>query len=68
MRLGFFMILIIISAWVIHDGKKRGVGNKAYLWAVGTFVMLIVFLPVWLVVRPKLKVNRTTEDIDQPKL
>jgi hypothetical protein len=57
MILGFrligFVIAILLAAWVYQDAQKRGMTGIG--WAIGTFFICIIFLPVYLIVRkPKL--------------
>lgn len=52
--IGLF-IAFIVALWVFSDAKARGKsGGSAFLWFLGTFILLIIFLPLWLIVRPKL--------------
>lgn len=65
MRFIVYLILVAIAAWVYSDAVKRGKSSiEAVLWAVGTFLLLIVVLPVWLIVRPKL-VNQNHEPVPE---
>ena len=46
----FISILIPLVAgfWVYLDAKEKGrTDEKALLWGCGTFLLLIVFLPLW---------------------
>jgi hypothetical protein len=46
-------ILVAASAWVYSDAKTRGKGDgEALIWSILTFALLIVFLPLWLIMRP----------------
>ncbi|HHV80499.1 TPA: zinc ribbon domain-containing protein [bacterium] len=48
-------VVFFIAIWVYSDAKKRGKSRgSAFLWFLGTFLLLIVFLPIWLITRPKL--------------
>jgi len=48
------LILLIVAAWVFSDAKSRGKSTVgAFIWSLLTFILLIVFLPLWLIVRPK---------------
>jgi hypothetical protein len=39
---------------VFSDAKSRGKSTVgAFIWSLLTFMLLIVFLPLWLIVRPK---------------
>ena len=43
------LILSLIAWWVYIDARKRGRSEGvALFWAVGTFLILIIFLPLWL--------------------
>ncbi|HEX8834241.1 MAG TPA: hypothetical protein VF719_08570 [Abditibacteriaceae bacterium] len=43
------------SGWVAYDCGRRGrTGGETFLWSAGTFLALIIFLPVYLWVRTKL--------------
>ena len=67
MELLALVILLITSAWVFSDAKARGKsGGSAFMWSLGTFLLLIIFLPLWLIVRPKLSSELTV--IAKPKL
>lgn len=49
-----FIISIIASIWVYNDAKKRGKSSSsAFWWALGTLLIWIIFLPIWLIKRPK---------------
>lgn len=37
--------------WVYHDAKARN-GGHPLAWATSTFLALIIFLPLWLLMRP----------------
>ena len=49
-------IALIVAAWVYSDAKERG-SSSPILWAFGVFAMLIIFLPLYLIMRPSR--NRT---------
>jgi len=56
----FFLLANIISLaaalWVFYDSQKRGYTvGRGLLWAVGVFLVLIVFLPLYLVARKEKK-------------
>jgi hypothetical protein len=54
MKLIVFLISFIAAAWVFYDARSRGKGIVvAFLWCLGAQVLLIVFLPLWLFVRPE---------------
>lgn len=42
-------IAAAIAVFVYNDAKKRGM--KAVWWAIGTFLLCIVFLPLYLILR-----------------
>jgi len=44
-----FIGLILVSVWVHNDAERRG--NNATAWALGTFLLLIIFLPLYLIMR-----------------
>jgi len=49
-------IAFIAAFWVYTDAKNRGKSTgKAFLWFLGVFFVLILFLPLWLITRPKVK-------------
>lgn len=41
--------LILISLWVYQDAERRG--NNATTWALGTFLLVIIVLPLYLLMR-----------------
>jgi hypothetical protein len=43
------VIAAAIAFWVYNDAKKRPM--NAILWAIGTFLVCIVFLPLYLILR-----------------
>ena len=49
------LIAVAAAGWVFYDARKRGKGyGGAFLWSLGTFLILIIFLPLWLFFRPPL--------------
>lgn len=49
-----FLIALAAAFWVFSDAKARGLSTgKALLWFLGTLFLLIIFLPFWLLTRPK---------------
>ena len=44
-----FLIAGAIAYWVFTDAKKRGMNAPG--WAAGTFLLCIVFLPLYLIMR-----------------
>ena len=51
MTLIAFTFLLVVSAWVYSDARSRNSSHPA-LWALGVFALLIVFLPLYLIMRP----------------
>ncbi|MBR2518438.1 MAG: hypothetical protein IKE46_01420 [Selenomonadaceae bacterium] len=47
-------IAFLISLWVFNDAKSRG-SSAPVLWAIGVFLLLIIFLPAYLLMRPSKK-------------
>ncbi|TLM69246.1 MAG: hypothetical protein FDZ69_00300 [Deltaproteobacteria bacterium] len=49
-----FLVALCLAFWVFSDAKARGkTTGGAFLWFLGTLLLLIVFLPLWLFIRPK---------------
>ena len=49
-----FLIPLLAGFWVYVDAKERGrTEGQAFLWGLGTFLALIIFLPLWLFIRWK---------------
>ncbi len=46
------LIAVLIAVWVASDANKRGMNGVA--WAIGVFLLCIVFLPIYLIVRKPL--------------
>jgi zinc-ribbon domain len=44
-----FIIVAAIAIWVATDANKRGMNG--IVWGVGVFLLCIVFLPIYLIVR-----------------
>ena len=44
------LIAAMVGFWVATDAQKHGM-NQPVLWGIGTFLLLIVFLPAYFVVR-----------------
>lgn len=43
------LIALLVGFWVFWDAKARGrPDSKAILWGMGTFLMMLVVLPLWL--------------------
>lgn len=53
MHLSVAMLILTLAAfWVFMDVKEKGRSEgQALFWAIGTFMALIIFLPLWLLVR-----------------
>jgi hypothetical protein len=50
----YFLISLFAAAWVFYDAKTRDRGNAvSFFWCLGTQLLLIVFLPLWLFLRPE---------------
>jgi RNA polymerase subunit RPABC4/transcription elongation factor Spt4 len=50
--------------WVFNDAKGRGHENgTAIMWSIGTFALLIIFLPLYLVFGRKRMVTRREEPV-----
>ncbi len=47
-----FVIDLVIAIWVASDANKRGMNGV--LWGIGVFLLCIVFLPIYLIVRKPL--------------
>lgn len=60
------IIAFLVGFWVYRDAKRRGkTTGRAFLWFLGVFMMLIVFLPLWFITRPRNKDgDGKTEDGD----
>ncbi|MDL2280761.1 zinc ribbon domain-containing protein [Selenomonadales bacterium OttesenSCG-928-I06] len=59
------VIALVAAGWVYFDAKELGKGtNDALLWALGVFLLLIVFLPLYLVVGRK-KDKKEKPDSDE---
>ncbi len=49
-------IAFIVAFWVYTDARNRGkTTGKAFLWFLGVFFVLILFLPLWFITRPKVR-------------
>ena len=49
------LIPLLVGVWVFLDARSRGKDiSGAILWGVGTFLILIIVLPLWLLLRPPL--------------
>jgi hypothetical protein len=47
-----FAIVLILAIFVAQDANKRGMSGVG--WGIGTFLLCIVFLPLYLIVRKPL--------------
>ena len=47
-----FLIDLVIAIWVASDANKRGMNGV--LWGIGVFLLCIIFLPIYLIVRKPL--------------
>lgn len=62
-----FLLAAFAAYWVYTDAKEHGYGSGAAAgWAIGTFLLLIVFLPVYLIFgrRGRLKYRQEQNDPD----
>lgn len=47
------LFALLVGVWVMIDATKRGIGGLgAFLWGLGTFLLLCIGLPMWLLMRP----------------
>ncbi len=44
------LIAAAVGVWVYNDAQKHGLSN-AWVWGVGVFLLLIVVLPAYFIVR-----------------
>jgi hypothetical protein len=51
MELLGILIAAGVATWVYSDARARLAGHPL-LWGIGTFLLLIVVLPAWLLTRP----------------
>ncbi len=67
MYLFAIIIAYLIAAWVFEDGQKRYPTKSVapWMWAIGTFLFMIIFLPLYLIFRPKKHENRKTGELSQ---
>lgn len=57
------LIAFVAAYWVYNDAKNRGhESSTAILWALGTFAMLIVFLPLYLIFGRKTPIKKAPRD------
>jgi hypothetical protein len=56
MEIIILLIPLLTGFWVYTDAVKRGKSSGvSLLWGIGVFLILIVFLPIWLITRPNLE-------------
>ena len=48
-----FLIALIVGILVGQDANKRGMNGIG--WGLGVFLLMIVFLPIYLIIRKPLK-------------
>ncbi len=66
MKLIGLLIAIIIATWVFFDAKSRGKSHGvAFGWFLGTLFLLVIFLPLWFIFRPKRVLEIST--VEKPK-
>lgn len=54
---------LLAALWVYHDAKKFGhTALSATMWAVGTFMLLIVVLPLYLFLGRKQVMKKAAQD------
>lgn len=48
------IIPLLIALWVVSDARKRGYNTGAIVgWFIGVWLLLIVFLPLYLILRSR---------------
>jgi zinc-ribbon domain len=47
-----FLVVALLAVWVGMDAEKRGMSG--ILWGIGVFLLCIIFLPIYLIVRKPL--------------
>ncbi len=53
------IIPLLIAWWVASDAKKRGYSQGAIVaWFLGVWLVLIIFLPLYFILRPKSTILR----------
>ncbi len=53
------IIPLLIAWWVASDAKKRGYSQAAIVaWFIGVWMVLIIFLPLYFILRPKSTILR----------
>ncbi|MDR4508824.1 MAG: hypothetical protein MRJ65_11420 [Candidatus Brocadiaceae bacterium] len=54
MRFIALLIAAAVAVWVYIDAKSKGCKNLTAIgWMLGVFLLMIVFLPLYLFMRPK---------------
>jgi hypothetical protein len=48
------LVLFVVTGWVYNDATERGSSSPTG-WAVGVLALMIVFLPLYLIMRPSKK-------------
>lgn len=62
MQIFGLFVAAIVALWVVNDARTRGLnGWMAFWWGLGTLMILIVALPLWMFSRPRLR-NDTRHD------
>ena len=57
----YFILFGLLALWVGFDASRRNLGAvKAILWAIGTFLLGVIVVPIYLAKRP-LKANQVRE-------
>ena len=68
MMLIAIVIPLLIAWWVASDAKKRGYNQGAIVaWFLGVWLVLIVFLPLYFILRPKSTTLRPKSTTLRPK-
>jgi len=54
MKFTVVVLTFIAAGWVFFDARERGKGMiVAFLWCLGTQLLPIIVLPLWLIKRPE---------------
>lgn len=54
MRYFIPLIHLFVALWVFYDSQKRGYTVwRGLLWSVGVFLVLVLFLPLYLIARKR---------------
>jgi hypothetical protein len=64
------IVALLIAIWVYNDAIIRGKSSgDALIWFIGVFGLMIIFLPLWLILRPKLPQEvQKVEVLEKPSL